>query len=314
MPFKQYIKQRLFRPLGMHNSTVDSDEILSNPSRAIGQMIVGIAKVPPIWSMIGAGLVYTSAADLARFVQLHINKGTLEGKRLLDGSLLDAMYTPHGFSGTTEQPDGYYGLGIVIDRRKPRRVDLLLYHGGGGFGFSTFMHWYPEYCIGAVALTNRWPHPVCNELAFTVTDRLVEDKIVEKRLQHPWLQIPECVGPWWGWPGHHIPTPYKPEWSRYCGTYRFRISGYELKWYAKVVLALGVGSWTPCIKVHESDGFLCVTESRFFQRFNTLRAFNDRLQEVKPGIFATSGGATLDFTSEIPTWCNWRLNEQTQIT
>ena len=115
MPFEQYMKQRLFRPLKMRNSTVDSNEILSNQKRAIGHM-TGMAKMSPIWSMIGAGLVYTSAADLARFVQLHLNKGTLEGERFLDESLIDAMYTPHGYPGATEPADAYYGLGLALSK------------------------------------------------------------------------------------------------------------------------------------------------------------------------------------------------------
>jgi len=308
--FEQYMEERVFGPLGMYNSTVDGKEILSNSDRAIGHTI-GIAENPPTHGLLGAGGVSTNAADLARFVQMHINKGIVEGKRFLSESLIDAMYTPHGFAEANESPEAYYGLGIGIERRKPKKVDLLLYHPGSGLGFSALMHWYPEYGIGAVALTNRGFNPVLNELAFTITDRLIERKVVEKRLQHPWPKCATCVGPWWGWPGHHKPTPYKREWRTYCGTYRFRFSGYKLKWWAKLVLALGLESWTPRIKVYKKDGFLCLTESKFLERAGgMLRAVNDKLQEVKPGIFVNPEGATLDFTREVPTWKNYRLKKR----
>ena len=315
MPFEQYMKQRLLCPLGMRNSTLDSNEILCNTDRAIGHMI-GIAKGPSIFPMLGAGGIYSSAADLARFVQLHIKKGILEGKRFLDESLIDAMYTPHGFEGAAEHPDVYYGPGILIgrmERREPERVDLILYHAGGGgaVGFLSITLWYPEYGIGVVALTNRCPNPVYNELSKTVTEKLIKNRIIEKRFQYPWPQHPKCVGPWWGWPGHHKPTSYKPEWRKYCGTYRFRFSEYELKWWAELIVRLGMESWTPCIRVREKDGFLCVTESKFFERMGViLRAVNDKLQEVKPGLFVTAGGTYLDFTSDIPTWNNYRLKKR----
>jgi CubicO group peptidase (beta-lactamase class C family) len=310
VPFEQYMDEHVFGLLRMHNSTVDSNEILSNSDRAIGHTI-GIAKNPPTLGLLGAGGVSTSAADLARFVQMNINKGIVQDKRFLSESLIDAMYAPHGYSGANEPPEAYYGLGIGIERRKPKKVDLILYHAGSGLGFSALMHWYPEYGIGAVALTNRGFNPVLGELAFTITDILIERKVIEKRFQFPWPQCATCVGPWWGWPGHHEPTPFRPEWRSYCGTYRFRFSGYKLKWWAKLVLALGLESWTPRIKVREKDGFLCVTESKFLERAGgMLRAVNDKLQEVKPGLFMNPGGASLDFTGEVPTWRNYRLKKR----
>jgi CubicO group peptidase (beta-lactamase class C family) len=315
MPLGQYIGQRLLRPLGMPNSTLDSNEILRNEERAVGHMI-GIAEGPIVFPMLGAGGVYSSAADLAKFAQLHINKGRLDDKPFLDESLMDAMYMPHGFEGTAEHPDVYYGSGILIgrkEREEPESVDLILYHAGGGgtVGFLSIVAWYPEYGIGVVAVTNRCPNPVFRELSTAVTEKLIGERIIEKRYQHPWPELPKCVGPWWGWPGHHVPTPYKREWSKYRGIYRFMMNTYRLKWWARLVLGLGIEFLTPCIKVHEEDGFLCVTESKFFGWMGMLlRAINDKLQEVKPGLFVTAGGVTLDFTGEIPTWNNYRLKKR----
>jgi hypothetical protein len=34
---------------------------------------------------------------------------------------------------------------------------------------------------------------------------------------------------------------------------------------------------------------------------------DEKLQEVKPGVFAARTGETLDFTREVPTWDNFRL-------
>ncbi len=66
-------------------------------------------------------------------------------------------------------------------------------------------------------------------------------------------------------------------------------------------------SFGPPCRVREKDGFLCVTESKSCEQVNGLRSIDEKLQEVRPGVFTTHGGGTLDFTREIPTWCNYRL-------
>lgn len=64
------------------------------------------------------------------------------------------------------------------------------------------------------------------------------------------------------------------------------------------------------ITIQEKDGFLCLTESKFFQMVNGVRSVNENLQEVRPGVFSIKGGGTLDFTREVPTWCNYRLQKK----
>ena len=73
---------------------------------------------------------------------------------------------------------------------------------------------------------------------------------------------------------------------------------------------VGRDEYTPRIHVHEKDGFLCVTESKFFEQVSGVRSVDERLQEVRPGVFTTQGGGTLDFTREVPTWCNYRLEKR----
>ena len=309
IPFEQYLKERIFVPLKMSNSTLDKNEILSNPDRAIGHMI-GIAKFPSTHSLLGAGGVFTSAADLARFVRLHINKGTLEGKRLLDDSLIDGMLAPHALIDDSEDEDYYYGLGVIIGRSS-KKEGVIVQHSGGGGGFSSFMHWYPEYGIGALALTNKSPFPASVELPLTLTDRLIKEKLVEKRFAAPTLECIKCVPKWNKW-AEHKPTPYKPEWRKYCGNYNPRFSGYKFKWWARLALALNLDRYTPSIKVYESDGHLCLTESRFFEMLEPVwtRHVRQKLQEARPGLFFTAYGGALDFRGEIPTWRNWRLKKR----
>jgi len=302
-PFELYLKEKLFSPLGMAGSTADRNAILEDHERAVGHT-GGIAKMTAVYPALGAGGVYSTARDMARFLQLHINRGTVDGRRFLDRALMDAIYRPAGLART--DPNVYYGFGVFLDKRSPERTESLLWHDGWGFGFTSLTHWYPEYGIGTVVLTNEMPNSALADLGLTLTDRLIKEKVVTKRF--PWREPDgsHCVGPWWGWSGH-VPTPYDRAWRRYEGTHSLRFSEYSLEWWAHLaVLIVGRDEYTPRIKVREKDGFLCVTESKFFEQVSGFRSVDEKLHEVKPGVFATKGGGTLDFTQAPPTWCNYR--------
>ncbi len=302
--FKDYLCEKLFTPLGMSNTTADRLEILDNSERAIGRMM-GMSKVPAVYPALGAAGIYSTARDMARFLQLHLNQGTLEGRPLIERPLIETIHVPVGIIST--KPTVYYGQGIRIDKRAPENTETLLWHDGLGFGFLSLLHWYPEYGVGMVVLTNRLPHSALSDLGLTLTDKLIKDKIVAKRFPRPEPDGAGCIGTWWGWPQHQ-PTPYKPEWSRYCGTHNLRFNEYKLEWWAHLaVIVRGRDEYTPRITVREKGGFLCVTESKFFQMVNVLRSVNEKLQEVRPGVFTTKGGGTLDFTGAVPTWSNYRL-------
>ena len=301
--FEQYMKEKVFVPLGMSRSTVDRTLVLNMKDRAGGHMI-GIAKMPAVFPALGGAGVYSTARDLARFLQMQISQGMLDGRRILDASLVKLLHTP---TGIVQPPDVYYGLGLFIDKRSPERVSSILWQDGWGFGFSGLMHWYPEYGIGTVALSNRLPNPAMSDLALSLTDRLIKEKLVARCFPSFNPDTNHCVGAWWGWP-EHKPAPYRPEWRKYCGLYRLRFSAYELEWWAKLaVLIKGRDEYTPQIKVQQKDGFLCLTESTFFDLFGIGRHIDQRLQEIKPGLFSTASGIVLDLTSEVPTWRSYRL-------
>ena len=305
--FKDYLKERLFTPLGMSRTTADRQEILDNSERAMGHMM-GMAKVPAVHPALGAGGLYSTARDMGRFLQLHLNHGTLDGCAVVDRSLMEMIHAPAGI--TSCDPNVYYGQGIRIDKRAPERTEAILWHEGIGFGFLSSLHWYPEYGVGVVVLTNKLSTSTGLDWVLPLTDTLIRSKVIEKRFPQDEPDPRRCLGTWWGW-SEHQPTPYKPEWRQYCGTHNLRFNEYKLEWWAHLaVIIKGRDEFTPRITVWEKDGFLCVTESKFFALVNGLRSVDQELQEVRPGIFATKGGGTLDFTREVPTWCNYRLEKR----
>lgn len=134
--FHTYVDDNLSTPLGMTSSTFDMAKIKENPNRAIGHDSVRWW-VPLEIPMIPEGGYYSSANDMAKFVQYHMN-----------GNVSEEMYKiPNPLVGQTEG----YALGVD----KYYKYNTVFYnHGGGGFGFMTSIIWYPALKLGVVVLTN----------------------------------------------------------------------------------------------------------------------------------------------------------------
>jgi CubicO group peptidase (beta-lactamase class C family) len=291
IPFTEYMKKKVFDPLGMSTSSMDYDFVEQYTDRALGHYPF-VAEVPVAIPMIGAGGVYTSAAELSRFVQFHLNRGTIEGRRLLRAYLIDTMYKSSEVS-----PEA--GLGIGVHKKHDT---YFLSHGGGGYGFLTTMKWYPEYGIGCVALTNSTTHDEQNaKITDEILDELISTNVVTKDTSGDIPPSDQLIGKdekltvlAEGGPVH-TPTPYKSEWSRYTGTYRYIAKGYKLDLIVRFLLSLGYCDDGIKLVVVKKDGYLCIGD--------------EKLQEYQPGLFFTPSGEALDLRGPVPSWRNIKMEK-----
>jgi CubicO group peptidase (beta-lactamase class C family) len=287
-PFAQYMKEKIFDTLNMHNSSVDMEFIRRHPNRAIGHQ-THFKKVPLI-PMLGAGGVYTNANDLARFVQFHLNQGNSNGQTVLDEDLIKTIYTPTSLNRHIAM-----GLAIWSDDNENCRI----MSSGGGFGFLAVIGWIPEYGIGVLVLTNSANNDNQHwKLAESVMDKLINRKIVEKRFA---FEIPPCnlvnteqdENAEYQRPHPKDFTPYQSAWKKYIGTYRYIRGGWKLHTYAEIALALGYPDPDSEVKVYEKKGFLEIN--------------GERLDEYLPELFFTNEGECLDLRGPLPTWKNYRM-------
>jgi CubicO group peptidase (beta-lactamase class C family) len=146
----QFEKQRLFDPLGMSETTYHlADETkwphLAKPFPADRFRVAGIRDptVPRRWESGGAGLVST-ASDYARFLQMLLNGGKLDGKRYLKAETVAQMtsdqigpetgiiHDPFYFPG----PSSGFGLGFAVRTAPPPNTTWPLgeyrWDGAGG--------------------------------------------------------------------------------------------------------------------------------------------------------------------------------------
>jgi len=94
-PFSRYVKEKLFDPLDMSNSSLDGEVIRIHPNRAIGYYPhFKKLPLPSDVPYVGAGGVYTSAKELARFIQFHLNQGVVSGETILEERFIKEMCTP----------------------------------------------------------------------------------------------------------------------------------------------------------------------------------------------------------------------------
>ncbi|MDQ3516493.1 MAG: beta-lactamase family protein [Gemmatimonadota bacterium] len=95
-----------------------------------------------------AGGAWSTAADMARYVQLELSKGlTPDGKRLVsETNLLERRKR-----GVSDGEDSWYGMGL--NEQLVNGVTVVN-HGGALFGYKSDFFVLPEVGIGAVILTN----------------------------------------------------------------------------------------------------------------------------------------------------------------
>jgi len=153
--YDEAMQKMVFDPLGMKSTTFDYARALAgNHASPHGDDIDGKPKVASmdinysIYPARPAGAVWTSAADLARYVQDELNLGKLpDGKQLVSSENLLMRRTPQVPLGE----DATYGMGLIVDRTYGVPV---LSHGGSMSGFKSNWYALPESGVGAVLLTN----------------------------------------------------------------------------------------------------------------------------------------------------------------
>jgi len=163
MPLDRFFQERIFRPLHMVDTHffLPADKVARLAAVYTPNKEGGISKLPggtiEIGTTIfttdypyegpmtylsgGAGLVST-AADYARFIQMLLNGGELEGVRLLAPRTVDLMTRNHtGDLDVYLRGDGYgFGLGfaVLVDPGKAGRIESKGEYNWGGFFYTKF--------------------------------------------------------------------------------------------------------------------------------------------------------------------------------
>jgi hypothetical protein len=166
MAFEEYMRARLFEPLGLSRTSFELNEIYSYPNRAVGEWKLFRdrgGELPVKVPMVAAGGLYTCVEDALRYIQFHLRSG----EKVLDPAHLAEMYRI-----PAPAPGQKFGYGLGVASEEWGSGLHVLNHGGGGFGFLCSLFWIPAISLGAVVLTNSVDHSLQQTISRTVANEL----------------------------------------------------------------------------------------------------------------------------------------------
>jgi CubicO group peptidase (beta-lactamase class C family) len=198
-PLDQYLREHVFEPLGMD----DTDLLRSKRVRSRlatgyrlgsdGPHLVGDCDV----ICVGAGSIYSTISDMARYVAALLGGGTGEHGSILKPETLASMFAPH------YRPDPRLpGIGLAFFRDEAGG-HLVVEHEGLVPGFSSQLSVAPDDGVGVLAFTNGAKG--ASAWLGTEVSGLLSDV----------LGVPDQ--------GIGTEVPHHPElWGELCGWYGFR--------------------------------------------------------------------------------------------
>ena len=296
-PFADVMRDSLLEPLGMDRSTFDRIAIRSANDRAVGH--VDPFPDPPLYEpMTAAGGMYSSAADLARFLAFQLNDGSIDGRVVLDPEWMDEMRTvPAPHAG---EPAGY---ALGVSRHRWNRWDQapdLFNHGGGGYRFLSDLWWSPPLGIGVAILTNSEDHQLQENLALSIlADLVAEPGVYHDRL----LSLPAR-------PGAVEPSlsfdPPAAMADLVAGAAMAPTGDEGARWAARAG-SFGAPKWGVIDPTGPAAQFLVHGGVPYFEATEEGSLVRYRLVEVEHDVFLAGNGETLDLAGPIPTWRSVRL-------
>lgn len=166
--FDTYIVEHILEPLGLyggyHVDSLDSTKIAqiyyidedtdsfkrSTAYRPLGDRLDGykMGYSAPIFSPTGGMKI--SAPDLARYMMVHMNYGSLDGVRIIEEGNSKAMQRPLAWMDANRD----YGYALHHDRGSMVPGVDLIGHTGDAYGLNSVMMFDPEKKFGMVVITN----------------------------------------------------------------------------------------------------------------------------------------------------------------
>jgi CubicO group peptidase (beta-lactamase class C family) len=145
--FADFVRERIFVPLGMSHSLVHDHTRPTVPRRVLGydKTDKGFAldDEHPLNGIVGSGGVFTTLGDLYLWDQ------ALARERLVSARTLEQAFTPYVLENGESTG---YGFGWRIDEYRGMR---RIHHGGRWVGFRSHIARYPDAHLTIVILANR---------------------------------------------------------------------------------------------------------------------------------------------------------------
>ncbi|OGD18446.1 MAG: hypothetical protein A2Y69_03645, partial [Candidatus Aminicenantes bacterium RBG_13_59_9] len=181
-----FIKERIFKPLGMNRSNTSTkdlqavDNVAAPHTKKNGKVVAipyrNIDNIAP------AGSINSSVMEMAQWHRFQMGNGTYAGTKILDPAVLRVTHDPHivmpvGPDRKKEFPTNHfiaYGLGWVLEDYRGR---LIIWHNGGIDGMLSQQGFLPEENLGVVVLTNSDRNRLDAALFYRIVDAFLGEPV-----------------------------------------------------------------------------------------------------------------------------------------
>jgi len=147
MPWQDYIRDKLFIPAGMKNSSM-TDFYSIIPNRASGYMHKRdtLVNADAMYAVRPSGGFLSTSSDMIRW-----NKVLEEKKIILTKKSWELLWTP--FIKVSDKPESktFYGFGWMVDEYKGHKV---INHGGANVGFRSQYDRFADDGLSIIIMTN----------------------------------------------------------------------------------------------------------------------------------------------------------------
>ena len=176
MAWEDFLRTRIFQPLGMNNTLALSTELAAAKNRATPHTMQDgrLIKIPigNIDNLAPAGSISSTVNDLSKWIRLQLDNGKLNGQQLIPESVINETRRPHSILGDYKPQfnEGHfmlYGLGFLLQEYDARKI---VSHTGGVNGFVSSVTMVPEENLGIVILTNTDQNAFYEALKWEILD------------------------------------------------------------------------------------------------------------------------------------------------
>jgi len=178
--YADYVQKHIFNPLDMSHSYT-SQAMAKQNGLAVGHQYwfaipFAAPNMPLPHGSLPAGVLISSAEDMARYLIAHLNGGRYEDVQILSGAGIDELHRGVADFRAWGLSLGQYGMGWFVDKIGQTKI---AFHGGTLPDFGAHMALLPEQKKGVVLLFNacqHWMNPVLADLGNGVAALLAGDQ------------------------------------------------------------------------------------------------------------------------------------------
>lgn len=188
--YSDFLQQHIFTPVGMTGTRYNADHLQAGDKAAVGHAKYDFSQLrtvaPLTWSNnAGAGGLYSSVHDMARWMNVQLGHGVLEnGTPLFTPKTQQAMWqviTPQVVADpavpelAAAKPNfAGYGEGWSLSDFRGQK---LVWHTGGWPGMVSRVTLVPEQKLGIVVLTNQEVGAAFNAITLDVLDAYLKPQV-----------------------------------------------------------------------------------------------------------------------------------------